>query len=92
MLVKVTKVMANVLNSELPEFSFSVEKHTTGWFSDPDDFDSRTGLTKVLVVRYPAHYYALPKSFTTKDLLDCYKRSDRSFTGFISQVKEMVMI
>lgn len=92
MLVKVTKVMANLLNKEIPEFTFTVEKHTTGWWSDPNDYDPKTGHTKFLVVYYPAKYYALPKSFSTKDLIDCFKKSDRSLPGFISQVRDMVMI
>lgn len=92
MKVKVTKVMANLLNKEIPEFTFSVEEHTTGWWSDPDDYNPKTGHTKFLVVNYPAAYYALPKTFSTKDLVYCFRHSDRTLEGFIQQVREMVMI
>lgn len=92
MKVQVTKVMANLLNKEIPEFTFRLEKHSTGWWSDPDDYDCKTGLTKFLVVYYPASYYALPQSFSTKDLVQCFRRSDRTLEGFIKQVKDMVMI
>lgn len=92
MKVQVTKVMAKLLNKEIPEYSFSVEKHTTGWWSDPADYDPKTGNTKLLVVYYPGHYYALPKSFSTKDLSQCFKRSDHSLEGFIKQVRDMVEI
>lgn len=92
MKVQVTKVMAKLLNKEIPQFSFSVEEHTTGWFSDPDDYNPKTGRTKVLVVNYPPHYYAIPQVFTTKDLVQCFHRSDRTLEGFIKQVKDMVMI
>lgn len=92
MKVQVTKVMAKLLNKEIPQFSFSVEEHTTGWWSDPTDYNPKTGRTKVLVVGYPPAYYAMPQVFTTKDLVQCFRRSDRSLEGFIQQVKDMVMI
>lgn len=92
MKVQVTKVMAKFLNKEIPEFTFSVEEHTTGWFSDPNDYNPKTGLTKVLVVNYPPRYYAMPQVFTTKDLLQCFRHSDRTTEGFVKQVRDMVMI
>ena len=44
MKVQVTKVMANLLNKEIPEFTFRLEKHSTGWWSDLTDYDCKTGL------------------------------------------------
>lgn len=92
MKVKVTKVMAKLLNEKFPKYSFSVEEHTTGWWSDPDDYNPRTGNTKMLVVHYPASYYALPKSFTTSDLVSCFKHSDHTLEGFLKQIWSMVEI
>lgn len=92
MKVKVTKVMASLLNKEIPTYSFGVEEHTTGWWSDSIDYNPKTGRTKFLVVHYPASYYALPKSFSTSDLAQCFRRSDHTLEGFIKQVKDMVEI
>lgn len=92
MKVKVTKVMANLLNKEFPKFRFAVEEHTTGWWSDPIDYNVKTGKTKMLTVYYPASYYALPKSFTTTDLAKCFKASDHTLEGFLKQVWAMVEV
>ena len=92
MKVQVTKVMANLLNKEIPEFTFRLEKHSTGWWSDTNDYDCKTGLTKFLVVYYPPKYYALPKSFSTKDLAQCFRSSDHTLEGFIARVRDMVEI
>lgn len=92
MKVQVTKVMAKFLNKEIPEFTFKMEKHTTGWWSDPDDYDCKTGMTKFITVYYPAQYYALPKSFSTKDLIQCFRQSDRTVEGFVKAVRNMVEI
>lgn len=92
MKVKVTKVMAKLLNEKFPQFTFRVEEHTTGWFSDPLDYNPKTGHTKMLVVYYPGEYYALPKCFTTTDLAKCFKHSDHTLDGFLKQVWSMVEI
>lgn len=92
MKVKVTKAMAKLLNESFPRYHFSVEEHTTGWWSDPADYNPKTGHTKMLVVRYPAAYYALPKTFSTTDLAKCFRASDRTLDGFLKQVWSMVEI
>lgn len=92
MKVQVTKVMAKLLNKEIPEFTFSVEEHTTGWWSDPADYNPKTGRTKVIVVGYPPAYYAMPQVLTTADLSHCFRHSDRTVEGFIARVRDMVEI
>lgn len=92
MKVKVTKVMAKLLNERFPRYTFRVEEHTTWMFSDPIDYNPKTGHTKVLVVYYPGEYYAMPQSFSTSDLLKCFKRSDHTLDGFLKQVWSMVEI
>lgn len=92
MKVKVTKVMAKLLNEKFPRYTFRVEEHTTWMYSDPIDYNPKTGHTKVLVVYYPGEYYAMPQSFSTSDLLKCFKRSDHTLDGFLKQVWSMVEI
>ena len=61
-------------------------------FDHESDFDWETRTFKVIRIEYPWEYYACPKYLTTKDLLYCLKHSDKTFDGFMSEVKGFVAI
>lgn len=87
-----TKKMVSELNKAIPEYHFSLDLINTGWFADDRDYDYKTGKTKVISVWYPAEYYALPKQLSTTDLEYSYKRSNRTWDGFIQSLRQDIEI
>lgn len=56
------------------------------------DYDWKTSLFKVIRIIYPYEYYACNKYLTTKDLSYCLKQSNKTFDGFMSEVKAFCAI
>lgn len=50
------------------------------------DYDPKSNQYKVIVIEYKDECYACDKFLTTTDLIDFFKRSDKSATGFINQL------
>ena len=92
MKVQVTKAMATFLNKNIQQYTFSVAKVHTWYYSDPIDYDNKSGMTKVIRVSYPAEYYAMPKELSTTDLAKIFMRSDRTADGFIQAVMREIEI
>lgn len=68
------------------------------YFVDIDDYDHevdydwKTSLFKVIRIVYPSEDYACDKYLTTKDLSYCLKHSDKTFNGFMEEVKAFCAI
>lgn len=92
MKVKVTKTMVKFLNDSIPEYHFSMGMVNTWYYSDPIDYDMKTGKTKVITVNYPPEYYAMPGQISTSDLSKCFKASDHTVSGFIKQIRRQIEI
>jgi hypothetical protein len=56
--------------------------------------DYRPGRLKYAAIRitYPDTYYAMPQYLTTRDLLSCYRMSDKTLNGYLHQVQEAISI
>lgn len=94
MKIKVSNPMLKALREQFPCYSFSIEKAV---ISDPylwyeEDYDPKSGLYRVIEVRYPAEYYALPKYITTRDLVKAFRDSDRTYDGFMKAVWRTIEI
>ena len=99
MRVKVTKKMASVLAKEFKDYTIEyTEKSTRDYewsvdidsFNHENDYDFLKDRFKVIKVIYPADYYACNKYLTTNDLLKCFKKSDKTYNGFIAEVKNEI--
>ena len=99
MVVKVTKKMASVLAKEFKDYEIEYQEMTEQAYRYCVDFDSfnhendynfLTNKFKVITVEYPADYYACNKYLTTNDLLKCFKKSDKTYNGFIAEVKDEI--
>lgn len=71
------------------QFKWSVDYNE---FEHESDFNWETRVFRVIRVVYPSEYYACPKYLTTKDLLYCLKQSNKTFDGFMSEVKAFCAI
>ena len=56
------------------------------------DYDWQKSIFKVIRVIYPSEDYACNKYLTTKDLHYCLGQSDKSFNGFMEQLKAFCAI
>ena len=56
------------------------------------DYNAKTGLYNVIVVLYPYEYYAPARYLCTEDLVDCFKRSNKTLDGYIAQVFDEIAI
>lgn len=106
MKIKATKTMATALNkamknSKLSGYKVSLEKFTERQFSLYVDIDSykhdadynlEDGTFNVLKIAYPQDYYACNRYLTTRDLVNIYKHSDKTYDGFMQQVIESIEV
>ena len=107
MLVQVSKKMVNELNKAAARpagVTFYYTEFSVDAFRAYVDFDlwdhendlkfdkEGRNVFKVISATYDPEYYAMPQYLTTNDLLRIYKRSNKTFDGFISAVYEEVGI
>lgn len=104
MFVKATKAMTDFLRKNLnlecveliklckfseSEFTQLVDYNS---FAHICDYSSATGKFSVIKIIYKAENYANPTYLTTKDLLRCFNRSDKSIDGFINAIAGVIAI
>lgn len=91
-----TKALASALNKEFENLDIHKEQITRNDFScfwnNEKDYDFSTGKFNVIVVDYPAHYYAMPRLITTKDLERIYHSSNGTWKDFVKEFFEEVQI
>jgi len=105
MKAQVSKVLVKELNKQFKErgwnygFNYcetgldSYRTYINMFYADSEnDWIESRGMMKYIAVIYPAEYYALPKYLTTNDLVDCFRRSDRTLNGFVNAVRREVEI
>lgn len=103
MKIKATKTMALALNKAMKNSNYkvSLEKFTERQFAlyvDIDtykhdiDYNIEDCTFNVLKVEYPQDYYACNRYLTTRDLVNIYKHSDKTYDGFMQQVIESIEI
>lgn len=99
MVVKVTKKMASVLAKEFKDYEIEYQEMTEQAYSycvdiysfnHDNDYNFITNKFKVIKVVYPSSYYALPKYLTTNDLLRLFLKSDKTYNGFIAEIKNEI--
>ena len=59
---------------------------------DYGDYDAGEGLIKFITVIYKEDCYSVNRYFTTRDLVNEFKHSDRTYEGFINQVLSLIEI
>jgi hypothetical protein len=104
MLVKATKAMTDLLRKNLnleciemiklckfseSEFSRLVDYNS---YNRICDYSLTTGKFSVIKIIYKSENYANPAYLTTKDLLRCFNRSDKSIDSFINAIADAVAI
>lgn len=101
MKVKVSKTMAKQLQKNFDNYTIT---YKTMYLCDykvlvdhddymhENDFNLNTYKFSVIVVEYPSYFYAMPKYLTTNDLLKCFRRSDKTYKGFIEEVKKEIEV
>lgn len=104
MLIKATKAMTNFLCKNLnlecveliklckfseSEFARLVDYNS---FAHICDYSSATGKFSVIKIIYKSENYANPAYLTTKDLVRCFERSDKSIDSFINAIAGVVAI
>lgn len=104
MLVKATKAMTDLLRKNLnleciemiklckfseSEFSRLVDYNS---YNHICDYSLTTGKFSVIKIIYKSENYANSTYLTTKDLLRCFNRSDKSIDSFINAVANVVAI
>ena len=57
-----------------------------GVWENEIDYDYAKNKVKVLAISYPEDYYACDKYLTTKDLLKCFRNSDKTLNGFMQEI------
>lgn len=101
MLVKATNTMLKAIAAAIPEYNFRLVKFTLHEFRlfvniddwrHENDYNPATGKMQVIKVIYPGDYYSIPRYITTNDLLDAFRRSDKTMTGFLQAVKDEIEI
>lgn len=105
MIVKTSKAFCEVLEEEIaknPRFAgyklrrISMSAGAYSWYAtEPDgllDFDPRNDLYNVIKVDYPADFYALPLYVTTAALTRIFRKSNRTFDGFIKDFENYIEI
>lgn len=104
MLVKATKAMTDLLRKNLnlecidliklckfseSEFTRLVDSDS---YNHMCDYNLATEKFSVIEIIYKAENYASPAYLTTKDLLRCFERSNKSIDSFINAVADVVTI
>lgn len=101
MLVKATNPMTKLLNANLNQYVFRLEKftpHQFKMFVDIDDYkhendyNPASGKLQAIKVIYPGEFYALPRYLTTNDLIKAFRSSDKTIKGFLQAVKDEIEI
>lgn len=106
MIVQVSKVMVKELNKQFKDRNWSFCKfdyreadlltyrtHVNCFVMDSEnDWIASKGKMKYIAVVYPDEYYSLPRYLTTNDILKCFRDSDRTFDGFVNEIKLEVEI
>lgn len=54
------------------------------------DYNFADGQWVVIKIIYPDDYYALPEYLTTVDLLGIFRKSDKTFDGFMQKIADCV--
>lgn len=104
MLVKATKAMTDLLRKKLNLECIEMIKlcklseSEFSWLVDYDiynhicDYSFITEKFSVIKIIYKSENYANPTYLTTKDLLRCFDRSDKSVDSFMNAVADAVVI
>lgn len=105
MKIKTSKVFAKALQEQLKKSSlrYTVEQvkmppaHFRAFvdvydFNHDNDYNFNDNCFTVLKVTYPADYYACPQYLTTNDLIKVFRKSDKTFNGFFSDLVQEIEI
>lgn len=96
MQIKASNPMLKALKENIPKYVFKLEKFTIDQFrlfvdvdvwKNDKDYNPATGKMQVIKVIYPDNYYCCPRYLTTYELVDIFRRSNRTFQGFMDEVK-----
>lgn len=66
------------------QFRYCVDYN--GIWEHETDYDYTKNKIKVLEITYPEEFYANDKYLTTKDLVKCFRNSDKTLNGFMEQI------
>lgn len=105
MRVQATKVMTNAINKYLQEHgekmraeyrTASPEHYKTYvdydlWNNEGDYLPEQARMRYIQII-YPEHFYAMPGYLTTRELLKIFKKSDKTYNGFMDAVLEAISI
>ena len=105
MKIKTSKAFAKELQAQLKKASlrYTVEQikmppaHFRAFvdvndFIHDNDYNYIENYFTVLKVTYPADYYACPQYLTTNDLIKVFRKSDKTFNGFFSDLVQAIEI
>jgi len=80
---------ANLVKFSPDEYAVKVDYDL---FRNEQDFDYKTGMFKAIRIDYAPELYAVPRYITTRDLVQAFRGSDKTYTGFLQAVKEYCMV
>lgn len=84
------RIRFSLVKMNANEFNWYVD--CQGWYSNDIDYDPATEKYNVIMVTYPAEYYAAPQYLTTKILNKLFKASNRTAESFIKEIHDYVAI
>lgn len=101
MKVQATKTMKDFLNMHLNDIgrfnyikmspaAYEIHVNSAAWYSNNNDLlTDRAGFNyyRVIILEYAPECYALPAYISTNDLLNVFKRSDKTAAGFINEMR-----
>lgn len=107
MKVKITKKMVNEIKKAFAKIekvkNYDVEyvKMSSRQYNYCVDFDNKSmdydynwlnGEWVVIKILYPNEYYAMPKYITTVDLLNIFRKSNKTLDGFMQELADFLEV
>lgn len=104
MQVKVSKVMEKFINQNVAHvcgcrchlvkmsvqsYEYNVDYNA---IRNEIDYNPKTGNMQALLIEYDPNYYAMPKYLTTRDLTRIFRGTDKTASGFIKELTNILMI
>ena len=105
MKVLATKTMTNAINDFLKENGErkrAIYETLSRWaykcmidfdvWANEIDYLPKTDALRVIKIVYPPEYFAMPRYLTSNDLVKIFKKSDKTYNGFMRELMDEIAL
>lgn len=88
---KANNIPFNAVYESMSENAYKWYVSTDIWDNEAD-YIPQSGKMRAIKIYYPDNYYATPRYLTSRDLVRVFRKSDKTFNGFMKDLYDDIAV